>query len=572
MIRLIRSSKVLLFVVVLWLVVLPLIFVFYGAVHQTGTPTFAFTDRYLTKVFLTTSYALPLWNTLRLAFCVCLATTAIGLVLAWMMARTRVYWSLLWEIAIIVPIFISPFVGAIGWVTLGTPRAGLLNKVLQFFHLGEINIFTFWGTVFTMALYLAPYSYNLLREPLARLNPEYEEAAETCGAPAWRRMRLITFPMISPPLFSSILMMFVVAAEMFSIPGILAVPSGFPVLSYSIVELTVRWPVNYSEAAAVGLMLLIITVLGIVLYRRVVGIQERFVTVGPRSAKSTVRHSGVPWQLFATAVCFAYVALAVILPLVALVIRTLLPYYTGNFTIAQFSLSRFFDLAGDGLVRIAFVNSLLVMAVSTVALVALSFLIAVGKVRGRDPLSRLTELLATLPIAVPGLLFGVGLLWMYIGTPVYATMWIIVLVMLGRFLPLLVRIFETALIQIGRELDEAAAASGASEFKTMLAIRLPLLRGATRAATSVATTQSFNEINASVLLFTSGSAVVPVLTYNYAVDGDFSRASAIALVQVAVLTVGLILLTVISRRQGSRQRKAEADRDQSFVATPLARV
>jgi len=168
-------------------------------------------------------------------------------------------------------------------------------------------------------------------------------------------------------------------------------------------------------------------------------------------------------------------------------------------------------------------HSIAITAVSTVALLVISFAVATAKVRYRDRTAAATEFLASTPIAIPGVLFGVGLLWMYISTPVYATIWIIVLVMLARFPPLLVRMFETALMQIGREVEEAAMISGASEFHVSRLVRLPLLAGTLRSAAIVASTQVFNELTASALLFTGTSSVMPVLIYNYAIAGDYSR-------------------------------------------------
>ena len=152
---------------------------------------------------------------------------------------------------------------------------------------------------------------------------------------------------------------------------------------------------------------------------------------------------------------------------------------------------------------------------------------------------------ASTPIAIPGVLFGVGLLWMYIGSPVYATIWIIVLVMLARFPPLLVRMFETALLQIGREVEEAAMVFGATDITTVRLVRVPLLAGTIRSAVVIASTQVFNELTASALLFTGTSSVVPVVIYQYAVAGDYSRASALALIKIALLAAGLSFVVLL---------------------------
>jgi iron(III) transport system permease protein len=136
--------------------------------------------------------------------------------------------------------------------------------------------------------------------------------------------------------------------------------------------------------------------------------------------------------------------------------------------------------------------------------------------------------------------------WLYIRTPLYATIYVIILVMLARFLPVLVRLFETGLLQLGTELDEAARVCGASEITITREIRLPLLAGTLRSATTIGGTQVFNELTASALLYTSASSVLPVVIFNYMFDGDYSRATALALLQIAMIGGLLALATILS--------------------------
>jgi iron(III) transport system permease protein len=232
----------------------------------------------------------------------------------------------------------------------------------------------------------------------------------------------------------------------------------------------------------------------------------------------------------------------VIAPTVGLGLRATVRYFTGDLSSIQPSLDGFTGLLGDPLVQASLQHSIVITIVSTILLLIVSFAVASAKVRDRGRLTAATEFLASTPIAIPGVLFGVGLLWMYIGSPVYATIWIIVLVMLARFPPLLVRMFETALLQVGREVEEAAMVFGASDLHVARLVRLPLLAGTIRSAAVIASTQVFNELTASALLFTGTSSVLPVVIYNFAVAGDYTRASALALIQIALLVVGLSLV------------------------------
>ncbi len=531
----------LLLAVVFALAGLPVLSMLLGALRSGPGGSFGTTA--LARVFLTTAYLKPLMATLEIAFHVALLGTLFGVALAWIMSRIRPPGRGLLEVGIMLPIFISPFVGAIGWITLGQPNTGMINVALRALGLPTINILSYGGAMFIMALFLVPYGYTLIRHSLDRLNPELEEAAAVCGAHTRGTILGVIVPMLWPSLLSAFVILFVLSAEMFSIPGLLLVPHGYSNLSYAIYAKTTHWPINQAEASAIGIVLLVMTLIGMAIYAYAVRVQERFISIGPKSPRAVMR-SG-PWSLPALIGCLIvliYVIISSVLPVLALTLRALLPYFSGDFALSDLSLVNLRHTMADQLAITALGNSIIVTAGSTVLLMMIAFLVALGRVRKPSALSLVTWLVASIPIAVPGVLIGLGMIWLYIRTPIYATLAIIFLVMLARFLPILVRMFETGLIQVGRELDQAAAICGASDLTITLQIRIPLLAGTMRSAAAVVGTQIFNELTASALVFTSTSSVLPVVIFNYMFDGNYSQASALALVQIVILMAGLAFL------------------------------
>lgn len=539
-----RGPRWLLLALIFWLAGMPVISLLMGAVRDPNSG--AYTTKYLENVFLTEEMVRPLLSTLKLASCVGVLTTVVGLIVAWIMARLRPPGGIFLEVGIMAPIFISPFIGAVGWLTLGQPNTGILNVLLERMGLPTFSIISYSGTVFIMVLFFLPYTYTLLRHTLERLNPELEEAAAICGATRLGSMRGVVLPLIWPSILSSMILTFVLAAEMFSIPGLTIIPHGEVLLSNTVFERATRWPINQSEAAAVGIILLIVTIIGMGLYAFSVRVQERFITVGPRSPRAA---AGLGWnaaRVAGVSFVLVYITLSSLLPIFAIFMRSMIPFYDGQITLQGLSLANMRSTITDPSVLDSLVHSLIVMLIATVLLLALAFLVALGRVRSKGMLSTLTWAVASIPIAVPGVLIGVGFIWLYVGTPVYASLSIIVLVMLARFLPILVRLFETGLIQLGRELDEAAAVCGAPEWVVTWHIRLPLLWGTIRSATTIAMTQVLNELTASALLFTSVTSVLPVLIFNYMYDGDYARASAIALLQIAIMGSVIMLIGLVS--------------------------
>lgn len=556
-----HGPRLILLALIVWLAGLPVMALLVGATRSGVTGDF--TTQYLRKVFLTTELVKPLLDTVRLAACVALFATLLGTVLAWIMSRLRPPAAGLWDAALMMPIFISPFIGAIGWITLGQPTGGMLNGVLRALGLPEIDIFTFSGAVFTMGLFFVPYAYALIRHSLDRLNPELEEAAAICGAAPSRAVLRIVLPLLWPSLVSAMVIAFILAAEMFSIPGLLLAPQGHDVLSYAIYLRSTRWPINYAEAAAIGLILLMMTIAGMVIYALSVRIQERFITVGPRAARASDGAGSPLVRTAGLAILVLFVLVSLVLPVCAIGLRSLLPYFGGTFDASELTLDNLRTALNDPLARTALRNSIIVTLVSTALLLVLAFMVAVGRVRRRNAVSTATWIIASVPIAVPGVLIGVGLIWLYIRTPLYATIMIVILVMLARFLPILVRLFETGLIQIGHELEQAAEVCGASWITIVRRIQLPLLAGTIRSSITIVGTQVFNELTATALVYTSTSSVLPVVIYNYTADGDYSIATALALIQVSFLVTGLAIMGLIGLAlKARRARKITTLQDQ----------
>jgi len=551
-----QAGRFLLLAVVFWLAGLPVLLVVLGAMR--GGLRGGWTDRWLRAAFISGNYLRPLLSTVELGLWVAALATALGALLAWMMSRLRPPGAAALEVGIMMPVFLSPFIGAIGWITLAQARSGLLNSALRWLGLPEIDVFTYAGAVIVMGVFFVPYAYALLRHAMDRLNPELEEAAAIAGAGPAATLRHVVLPLLWPSLLSALIITFVLAAEMFSIPGLLLVPQGYDVLSYAVYVRTTRWPINHAEASAIGLILLLLTVVGMALYARSVRVQERFITVGPRGARSTAP-AGRAARLLALGVVVAFIVATVVLPVAAILLRSLLPYFSGDFALSDLTLANLRTTLADRTFGTALVHSLIVTGISTVLLLAIAFLVALGRTRQRGGIATATWVLASMPIAVPGVLFGVGLIWLYIGTPIYGSLAIIVLVMLARFLPILVRMFETGLMQLGRELEEAASVCGAAPNTVTWRIRIPLLAATFRSATTIVVTQVFNELTASALLFTSASSVLPVVIFNYMFDGDYARAAAIALLQIAVLGAGLALIGSamrLFRRRGTASAPA----------------
>ena len=153
---------------------------------------------------------------------------------------------------------------------------------------------------------------------------------------------------------------------------------------------------------------------------------------------------------------------------------------------------------------------------------------------------RLLSFLGALPVAVPGLVYGIGLLWAYIQTPLYGTAWVLLMAYIAKFLPYGIMVSRSGILQIDPELEQSARMSGAGPLHAMVAITMPLMRITLVAILFFVMLQSIKELSASVLLYTQKSQVLSVLTWHYMDSGNYQFAAAIGVVQTLIM-VALVL-------------------------------
>ena len=169
----------------------------------------------------------------------------------------------------------------------------------------------------------------------------------------------------------------------------------------------------------------------------------------------------------------------------------------------------------------------------------LAFAIGYTVHRGSAPGRRGIDLIATLPVAIPGLVIGVAYLWAWIGLPggLYGTIWILALAFVARFMPDTMKALSTSLLQIHRELEEAAWVCGKGRIATIRTIVLPLTRPGTIAAMTLLFILAVRELGSSLFLYTSDTTVMAVLLLDYYEGGNTGKTAAFSLVQTALLAV-----------------------------------
>ncbi len=498
-------------------------------------------------VFTSAEYLGYLANALVLAGVVTVLSLLIGVTLALIIGRTDIRRKRLWDTLITLPLYLSPFTGLMAWIALGSEKTGFVNvalmAMLRPFVDNPTPIFNIWsyaGVVYVMTLFFCPLVYLFTVGSLRGMNTALEEAARTSGATPMATVLKITLPLCLPSIFASGLLVFILGAELYTIPGIIGSTAGFTTLPWRIFEDSTSVPVHRAHAAAGGTMLLLVTVVGVWLQGRLTRVAERFVTVGGKGFSGRPLALG-GWRFAAAGLIAAYVIAADILPFGALLVSSVMKYSAGTLTADIFTAKHYVMFFTTQNMIAALGNTIFLAVLTGLVCVVVGFFISLTELRRPSFATKALAFLAVLPVAVPGLVYGLGLLWTFLRTPLYGSIWILLFAYVAKFLPYGVMVSRTGLMQIHPELAESARMSGASAGRTMLSITMPLLKPTLAAILFFVMLMSIKELSASVLLYSQNSEVLSVLTWHYMDAGDYQFAAAIGFVQTLIM-IGVVFL------------------------------
>jgi iron(III) transport system permease protein len=476
----------------------------------------------------------------------------IGIALAWIIHRTTMPGRKLFELLIAIPYPLGPLVGALAWSQLGAPRDGLINRFFTAVsgidtHL--INVYTPLGIIFVEAIFEAPVAVLIIGAAMQRMDPALEECSSIFGSGKLRTAWKVTLPLMLPAVLSAALFMFTSMIGSFAIPTMLGTSSRFYVSTNAMYVLLQGYPPNYPLAAALGLVLIIMTAVAVWLVQRVLRGRSYAVISGKNYRPRQVDMGWVTWILLA--ISLLYVLLSLILPMGTLILAS---FQTGNqinFNFPTWTLRNYIYVMFDfPTTQQAIVNSLMLgVGTGTLGVIFATF-IAIATHRSRSDGRRLLEQVTMLPQAFPRLIFAVGFLWMILALPLklYGTLFAVLLAYVIVFLPLAYRGMSGVVVQIDKALEEAARISGANAARIARTITLPLLRPGLLATWALLFMVSVREISASLFLSGPNTQVLGPAIFSFWDSGGMPRVSALAVVQALIILIALTVVRSLANR------------------------
>jgi iron(III) transport system permease protein len=484
-------------------------------------------------------------NTLVIATGTTLIATVFGTFMAWAVVRTDLPWRRVIEAASIVPFISTPFIGGLAWILLASPQTGLLNRFWSAVTGASaplLDIYGLWGIVMVEALYEMPYVFLIVAGALSSMDPTLEEASLSSGAGLGRTTLRVTLPLVLPAILGGALLVFVLSAEQFGVPAVIGTPARIRVLTTSIWETQSVYPPKYGVGASLCVTLLLISMIGLWLQRRMIGLRS-YATVGGKGARPRRMELGLlKWVVWS--ICLFYLLLAVVLPYATIFLSSIRTLWTRDFRWEQITLENYRWVLFDyPTTQRALFNSLFLAVVGATVAIIFCALISFLSLRTRLPGRKALDYLSMLPMAFPGIVLAVGLLRAWISPPLvlYGTIWILFIAYITRYLPYGVRSTTATLVQIHPELEESSLISGANWFQTFRRVTLPLLKPGIVSGWILLFVSFTRELSASVLLYSPGREVISVAIYDMWGQGDFRPLSALAFIQIAI-ALGMLAL------------------------------
>ncbi len=536
------------------LIVAPILMLLQASVvaEEWGRPTRLTLEHYRT-ILATPRILRVLLNTAVVAMGATALAAVAGVTLAWLTARTDMPGARVLEPVNLIPFYLSPLSGAIAWIYLAAPRIGLLNGLArEVLGSGDIlNVYGLGGMIWVLGLFFTPVIYLFVGGSLRRMDPALEESARVCGSGLATTTRRITLALVRPAVISGMILVFVSSVGEFSIPLTLGTPVGVDVLTTEIFAAMEHVPPNHNLAAALSTLLLSATIGLMLLQRRLLG-HRRYTVIGGRGYRPTpIRLQR--WRYLALAFNLLYILLAVVLPLVSLALVSVSRLWLGTFSSELFTWQNYrYILTEYPLVWTGIRNSATLAVVGATVAVSLGLLLSYLVHRTTSSLRRAVDIVSGLPVAVPGIVLAVGVLLVYIRTPLYATLWIILMAYLTRYLPYGHRPVAAALLGLSAELEDASRVAGAPWLTTLRRISIPLLKPGLLAGWIVLFIIYMREFPMSLLLARPGTETMSVALYTLLIHKPAPVTAAFALMQMLLLlTMVYVFRRVLAAEEGA---------------------
>jgi len=469
--------------------------------------------------------------------------TGLGASLAWIVARTNTPGKGLVELMPLYPILMPPIMKNIAWILLLAPRSGILNGMLQQF-LGidtlVFNAFSMAGMIWVFGLACVPLGYLFLLPVFLSFDPSLEESAYIAGSKPVRTMFKITFPLALPAFTSALVLNFLRGLRSFETPVLQGTPGNIKVFVSRVYD-SMALEFNTGLATAYSVVLVVMSIITLYFYIRATRFSERYATITGKGYRVKVIDIG-PWKYLTFAAVLLYFLVGIVIPFIVLIVVSMIPYFDYD-TFMRFPfnavLTNYYTVLRHPSFMTGLYNSLILSVTIAIVTVLTGIVMAFTIYRTRAAGTKVFEFIGTLPLAFPPLVLSVGLLIIFIGTPLYNSLWALGLGLFVAYFPYAFRNASGAIVNIHKELDEAAWVHGARWRHVFFKITLPILKPSVGGALFYIFIEAIRNVDVAVLLTSPGKEYGPVTLFEYFRVGQWAEAAAGGVIYLIILIVAV---------------------------------
>jgi len=520
----------------------------------------------LSKIYLYT----PLQHSFVVSIGSTLLALLIGGSLAWLVIRTDMPGRNLVNQLALIPYIMPSWTLAQAWIVFFKNRlSGGTPGVYEFLVGQSPPNWLSYGPVpiiICSALHYYTFFFLFVSAALMSIDSNLEEAGELMGASRWRILRRITFPLVLPAILSGFIMTFSKVMGTFGGPNILGTP-----VRYYVVATMIRGSMGVGDTAdafVLAIVLILFSVITISINQKLVGTRKSYETIGGRGFVAQLTKLGNMKYVIRTFVIIFQV-LVIVLPLGLLILSTVM-LRDGNYSLSNLSLQHWIGQRGTiynhgepgvllnpKIYKTAW-NSIRLSIWTAFFTAFLGIILGYAIVKGRGTLlSKIVEQLAYIPYVIPGIAFGAVYIAMFIKPigpipALYGTFALLVIVSVAKHIPYSSRSGVSSMLQVGRELEEAAQVGGANVWQRFRRIIFPLTSGGFVSGFLLTFITTMRELSLIILLVTPQTQVLASQTMFYIENGDGQMANAVILILIALVALGNFL---IGRFRGGSLKK-----------------
>jgi len=561
--RRINWSTIVLLVVtamVIYLTLIPLMMMIYGSfLDAPPGAEGSFTLNNYVKAFDNPILYKAVFNSLIFALGGGSLSFAIGGLLAWFTERTNTPLKGLIYTAVFIEIMIPGILESISWILLLSPKIGLINVyTMALFGLREapFNVYSMGGMIWAFGVGSYAVPFLLMAAAFRSMDPALEEAAFVSGSGILQTLHRITLRLMLPSMLATWLLLFIRGMETFEVPAILGIPAGIVVLSTEVYLAARQAPTDFNLAATFAMVYLVVALIGLYFYFRATRFAERYAVISGKGFRPVVMNLGA-WRFVASGACLLLLFVSALLPLLVIVYTSFLPWYSAPSvkSFKMMSLDNYRFLAEYEPMLNALKNNIILGISSASVTVFLTSVIAWIVLRTSVSGRKILDALAFSPIAIPGVVFGLSLMWLYLTLPipVYGTLWILFIAYVSNFMPIALRACNASLLQVNKELEEASNVSGAAWWNTFRRIVLPLILPGMFVGWAYVLSLTFKVLSLPILLGHAGTEVMPVLIFDLYEAGQYTVLNALGVGVIVLVTIIIVAARGVSRRFGLEQ-------------------